>query len=180
MPHSPCSCRHARLATRCTPIVLQPSHALAPHSPVLITRPHRAPIADDPVTMSNKRGYISFATSGTDSRTTQMFINVRRLQPAPPSLPAPTLQFAPHAALHAAAPRVQLPHALYTTPSFRSSERMPTWTAWASRRLARCSATAWMSSIRSSAATASRPIRLADLPPYAPLAARSAPGPGPD
>ena len=32
-------------------------------------------LTDDPVAMSNKRGYISFATSGTDSRTTQMFIN---------------------------------------------------------------------------------------------------------
>lgn len=32
-------------------------------------------LTDDPVTMSNKRGYISFATSGTDTRTTQMFIN---------------------------------------------------------------------------------------------------------
>ena len=177
MPHPPCSRRHARLATHCTPIVLQPPrvppHPCAPDRdpsspPVLTTRPHRAPIADDPVAMSNKRGYISFATSGTDSRTTQMFINVRRLQPAPPSLPAPTLQSAPHAALHAAAPRVQLPHAIYRTPSFRSSERMPTWTAWASHRLARCSATAWMSSTRSSAATASRPIRSADLHPYKP------------
>ena len=32
-------------------------------------------LKDDPVLLSNKRGYISFATSGTDSRTTQMFIN---------------------------------------------------------------------------------------------------------
>ena len=34
-----------------------------------------ARIKDDPVRQSNKRGYITYATSGTDSRTTQVFIN---------------------------------------------------------------------------------------------------------
>lgn len=35
----------------------------------------QARIKDDPVTQSNKRAFITFATSGKDSRTTQVFIN---------------------------------------------------------------------------------------------------------
>lgn len=34
-------------------------------------------LMDDPVVKSNKRGFISFATSGKDTRTTQMFINFK-------------------------------------------------------------------------------------------------------
>jgi len=36
-----------------------------------------ANLADDPVTQSNKRGRITFATAGPNSRTTQVFINFR-------------------------------------------------------------------------------------------------------
>lgn len=41
-----------------------------------ISAPWRtARIKDDPVRQSNKRGFITYATSGPDSRTTQVFIN---------------------------------------------------------------------------------------------------------
>ena len=35
------------------------------------------PLQDDPVKQSNKRGYITFATAGPNSRTTQVFINFK-------------------------------------------------------------------------------------------------------
>jgi peptidyl-prolyl cis-trans isomerase A (cyclophilin A) len=34
-------------------------------------------IKDDPVMTSNKRGTVTFATSGKDSRTTQIFVNLK-------------------------------------------------------------------------------------------------------
>jgi peptidyl-prolyl cis-trans isomerase A (cyclophilin A) len=40
-----------------------------------VWRPARIP--DDRVTQSNKRGYITFATSGPNSRTTQVFVNFK-------------------------------------------------------------------------------------------------------
>jgi peptidyl-prolyl cis-trans isomerase A (cyclophilin A) len=47
-----------------------------PGDPALAKRWHDANLKDDPVTQSNKRGSISFATSGPDTRTVQLFINL--------------------------------------------------------------------------------------------------------
>jgi peptidyl-prolyl cis-trans isomerase A (cyclophilin A) len=43
--------------------------------PNTMARWRGAPINDDPVTQSNKRGFITFATAGPNTRTTQVFIN---------------------------------------------------------------------------------------------------------
>lgn len=45
-------------------------------SPAVNKAWHEAIIQDDPVTQSNKRGSITFATSGPNTRTTQLFINL--------------------------------------------------------------------------------------------------------
>jgi peptidyl-prolyl cis-trans isomerase A (cyclophilin A) len=45
-------------------------------SPAVNTAWHDAIIQDDPVTQTNAKGSITFATSGPNSRTTQLFINL--------------------------------------------------------------------------------------------------------
>jgi peptidyl-prolyl cis-trans isomerase A (cyclophilin A) len=46
-------------------------------SPAVSQAWEKATIKDDPVKQSNKRGYITFATSGPNTRTTQVFINFK-------------------------------------------------------------------------------------------------------
>jgi peptidyl-prolyl cis-trans isomerase A (cyclophilin A) len=43
--------------------------------PAISEKWSHAAIPDDPVTQSNKRGYITFATAGPNTRTTQVFVN---------------------------------------------------------------------------------------------------------
>jgi peptidyl-prolyl cis-trans isomerase A (cyclophilin A) len=45
--------------------------------PAVTTAWRGTDIKDDPVTQSNKKGYITFATSGPNTRTTQVFINLK-------------------------------------------------------------------------------------------------------
>ncbi|HET8546957.1 MAG TPA: peptidylprolyl isomerase [Bryobacteraceae bacterium] len=44
--------------------------------PVINARWNKLHLVDDPVRESNKRGYVSYATSGPSTRTTQIFINL--------------------------------------------------------------------------------------------------------
>lgn len=46
--------------------------------PAIPSKKYKNPIKDDPVTQTNARGTITYATSGANTRTTQMFINTRK------------------------------------------------------------------------------------------------------
>jgi peptidyl-prolyl cis-trans isomerase A (cyclophilin A) len=46
-------------------------------TPAVASAWRSARIKDDPVKQSNKRGFVTFATAGPDTRTTQLFINFR-------------------------------------------------------------------------------------------------------
>ena len=46
--------------------------------PAVPTKKWKQPIKDDPVLQTNARGTLTFATSGANTRTTQLFINTRK------------------------------------------------------------------------------------------------------
>jgi len=46
--------------------------------PAIPSKSQKTPIKDDPVIQTNSRGTITFATSGPNTRTTQIFINTRQ------------------------------------------------------------------------------------------------------
>lgn len=45
--------------------------------PAIPSKKYKKPIKDDPVTQTNARGTLTYATSGANTRTTQMFVNTR-------------------------------------------------------------------------------------------------------
>jgi peptidyl-prolyl cis-trans isomerase A (cyclophilin A) len=46
-------------------------------TPAVMQAWRAAPLKDDPVKQSNRRGFVTFATAGPNTRTTQLFINFR-------------------------------------------------------------------------------------------------------
>ena len=46
--------------------------------PAIPSDKYKTPIKDDPVKQTNARGTLTYATSGKDTRTTQLFINTRK------------------------------------------------------------------------------------------------------
>ncbi|MDB5346830.1 MAG: Peptidyl-prolyl cis-trans isomerase PpiA precursor [Schlesneria sp.] len=67
-------CRFFRVIQKPEPFMVQFGIS---GDPKVMDKWRDAKIKDDPVRRSNKKGYITFATSGPNSRTTQVFVNYK-------------------------------------------------------------------------------------------------------